>query len=64
MTIEEKIKKANYWSYQKDIKKEIFERAYQDWREKRDRLQKRRDIVTGVGAMIWFALTVIAVGLL
>lgn len=53
MTIEEKIKKANIWSYQKDIKREVFEAAYQDWKEKRDRLQRRRDIITGTAVVLW-----------
>ena len=64
MTIEEKVLMANIWSYQKDVKREVFEAAYQDWKAKRDKLQRRKDIVTGVGAMLWFALTVVAVGLL
>lgn len=64
MSIEEKVLMANIWSCKKDIKRELFEMAYQDWREKKDRLERRKDIATGVVAMFWFALTVIAVGLL
>ena len=64
MTIEEKIKKANYWSYQKDVKREVFEAAYQDWKTKRDRLQRRRDIITGVAFVLWILCTGIVTSLL
>lgn len=64
MTIEEKIKKANYWSYQKDVRREVFEMAYQDWRKERDRLERRRDIITGTAAVLWMICAGLVVSLL
>lgn len=64
MTIEEKVLKANVWSVQKDIKREIFEQAYQDWREKRDRLERRKEIVMAIGFVVWVLIAGIVVSLL
>lgn len=64
MTIEEKVIKANIWSYQKDVKREVFEMAYQDWKEERDRLQRRKDIITGTAAVLWMICAGLVVSLL
>lgn len=64
MSIEEKIKKANYWSYQKDVKREVFEMAYRDWREEKDRLERRKEIVTAIGFVVWVLVAGVAVSLL
>lgn len=64
MSIEEKVLMANVWSVKKDIKRELFEMAYQDWRAKRDRLQRRKDIVTGIGFVLWIFFAGVAVSIL
>lgn len=64
MSIEEKVLMANIWSYQKDVKREVFEMAYQDWKDERDRLQRRRDIVTAIGFVVWVLVAGVAVSIL
>ena len=63
MTIEEKVLKANIWSYQKDVKREVFEAAYQDWKAKRDRLERRREIVTAIGFVVYMLIAGIVVSI-
>lgn len=63
MTIEEKVIKANVWSVQKDIKREIFEAAYQDWREKRDRLQRRKDTVMAIVFVVYMLIAGVIVSI-
>lgn len=64
MSIEEKVLMANIWSYQKDVRREVFEMAYQDWRKERDRLERRKEIVTAIGFVVWVLVAGVAVSLL
>ena len=64
MTIEEKVIKANIWSVQKDIKREVFEAAYQDWKEERDRLQRRKDTVMAIVFVVYMLIAGVVVSLL
>ena len=63
MSIEEKVLMANVWSVKKDIKREIFERAYQDWREKRDRLERRKDTVMAIVFVVYMLIAGVVVSI-
>jgi hypothetical protein len=64
MSIEEKVIKATIWSYQKDVRREVFEAAYKDWREEKDRLERRKEIVTAIGFVVWVLIAGVAVSIL
>ena len=63
MTIEEKVLKANIWSVQKDIKREVFEQAYQDWKAERDRLQRRKDTVMAIVFVVYMLIAGVVVSI-
>lgn len=64
MTFEEKIEMTNKLKEKRRIKDALALMAYEEQREKQEKLQRRKDIITGVAFVLWILCAGIAASLL